>query len=75
MSANLTLAITAGILVACGTYLILERSLTRILLGVILASNGVNILFLIASGAPGNAPILGTSDPEAMSDPLPRRWS
>ena len=37
MSANLVLAITAGILVASGVYLLLERSLTRILLGVLLA--------------------------------------
>ena len=46
MSANLTLAITAGVLVACGIYLLLERSLTRILIGVILTSNGINLLFL-----------------------------
>ena len=32
MSANLILAVTAGVLVASGVYLLLERSLTRILL-------------------------------------------
>ena len=31
----------------------LERSLTRILVGVLLASNGVNVLFLVVSGAAG----------------------
>lgn len=72
MSANLTLAIAAGLLVACGVYLILERSLTRILIGVILTSNGINMLFLIASGPPGGAPILGKTDPADMSDPLPQ---
>lgn len=72
MSANLTLAITAGVLVACGIYLLLERSLTRILIGVILTSNGINLLFLIASGTPGGAPILGRTDPVDMSDPLPQ---
>lgn len=73
MSANLTLAVVAGLLVACGVYLLLERSLTRILLGVLLTSNGVNLLFLIAAGYPGTPPIVGLTD-EKVSDPLPRRW-
>lgn len=72
MSANLTLAILAGALVACGMYLLLERSLTRILLGVIIASNGVNLLFLVASGGSGGAPIIGDTEAGQMSDPLPQ---
>lgn len=72
MSANLTLVILAGALIACGVYLLLERSLTRILLGVILASNGVNLLFLIASGGSGGAPIIGDTEPDQMADPLPQ---
>ena len=50
MSPNLTLALVAGILVACGVYLLTERSLTRILVGVVILSNGVNIPFPVASG-------------------------
>lgn len=71
MSANLVLAIAAGLLVACGIYLILERSLTRILLGVMLMSNGVNLLFLIAAGKPGSPPIVGLTE-GPVSDPLPQ---
>lgn len=71
MSANLTLAVAAGLLVTCGVYLLLERSLTRILLGVLLTSNGVNLLFLIAAGYPGTPPIVGLTD-EKVSDPLPQ---
>jgi len=71
MSANLTLAIVAGILVAAGVYLLLERSLTRILLGVLLTSNGVNMLFLIAAGEPGRPPIVGLAAGD-VSDPLPQ---
>ena len=69
MTANLILSITSGALVACGVYLLLERSLTRILMGVMIISNGVNILFLVASGASGLPPFVGS---EGISDPLPQ---
>jgi multicomponent Na+:H+ antiporter subunit C len=71
---DLTLALVAGALVAAGVYLVLERSLTRILVGILLASNGVNVLFLVASGAAGGAPITGVTDPQDMSDPLPQAF-
>lgn len=71
MTANLTLAIAAGVLVACGVYLLLERSLTRILLGILMASNGVNLLFLVSAGRPGTPPIVGLVA-EDVSDPLPQ---
>ena len=72
MPANLTLAVVAGVLVAAGVYLITERSLTRILVGVMLASNGVSLLFLVASGAAGGPPIIGQTPKAQMSDPLPQ---
>lgn len=72
MSANLTLALVGGILIGCGVYLITERSLSRILVGVVLASNGVNLLFLVAAGPAGDPAIIGLADPAAMSDPLPQ---
>ncbi len=72
MSPTLVLAIVAGVVVACGVYLITERSLSRILVGVVLASNGVNILFLVAGGAAGEVPILGRGHTGSFSDPLPQ---
>lgn len=72
MPANLTLAIVAGCLAAAGVYLITERSLSRILVGVVLASNGINLLFLIASGPAGGPPIIGYTEKSQMSDPLPQ---
>lgn len=72
MSPNVTLAIVAGVLVACGIYLLTERSLSRILMGVIVLSNGVNVLFLVASGAAGRPAIVGRGDAAGMSDPLPQ---
>jgi multicomponent Na+:H+ antiporter subunit C len=72
MTVDLTLVVTCGVLVACGVTLLLERTLTRILVGVLLLGNGVNLAFLVASGRSGAAPVIG-SVPEGspMSDPLP----
>lgn len=73
MSANLTLIVVIGVLFATGVPLVLERSLSRILIGVLLLGNGANLLFLVASGKAGGAPIVGTSDERGqMSDPLPQ---
>ena len=50
---NLTLVLVAGALTAVGVYLLLERSLTRVLLGVIFVGNAVNVVFLVAGGRAG----------------------
>ncbi|MEH3032646.1 MAG: Na(+)/H(+) antiporter subunit C [Aeromicrobium erythreum] len=71
MSVNLLLVVVVGVLVGCGVTLVLERSLTRILVGFVLIGNGVNVLFLISSGPAGAPPLIGRSD-EPMSDPLPQ---
>ncbi len=68
---NLTLLVAVAVLVAAGVYLLLERSLSRVVIGAILVGNGVNLLLLVAGGAAGRPPIVGTSD-EPMSDPLPQ---
>jgi multicomponent Na+:H+ antiporter subunit C len=72
MTTNLSLVLAAAALIGCGVYLILERSLTRVLVGLVMLGNGVNVLFLVASGPAGTAPIVGEGDPSAMSDPLPQ---
>ncbi len=72
MSANLTLILTASTMIGAGVYLILERSLTRVLVGLVLLGNGANLLFMVAAGPAGDAPIVGTTDVEDMADPLPQ---
>ncbi len=67
MSPNLVLLVVAAVIIAAGVYLMMERSLTRILVGVLMASNGVNIAFIVASGASGLAPINGTNPAETIS--------
>ncbi|MFD2764646.1 Na(+)/H(+) antiporter subunit C [Micromonospora eburnea] len=68
---SLVLVIAVGVLVATGVTLLLERSLSRILLGVILLGNGVNLLILVG-GRPGGAPLVGTGPADRMSDALPQ---
>jgi multicomponent Na+:H+ antiporter subunit C len=72
LSVNLSLVLTASALIGCGVYLVFERSLTRVLVGLLLMGNGVNILFLVSGGRAGGAPIAGATDAAAMSDPLPQ---
>jgi multicomponent Na+:H+ antiporter subunit C len=73
MTVSLVLLIVMAVLFASGVYLLLERSMTRVLLGFLLVGNGANLLILIMGGEAGFAPILGDGvDPEDMSDPLPQ---
>ncbi|MTK01812.1 Na(+)/H(+) antiporter subunit C [Micromonospora sp. CP22] len=69
--ANLFSFITIGVIVGCGVTLLLERSLSRVLLGVILIGNGVNLL-IIFGGRAGEPPVVGIADEAAMSDALPQ---
>ncbi|ATL71039.1 Na(+)/H(+) antiporter subunit C [Nocardia terpenica] len=62
MSANVTLLVLIGILVACGVYLVLERAVSKMLLGMILFGNAVNLLIITVGGPDGRAPILGETD-------------
>lgn len=70
MDVSLTLIIVMAVLFACGVYAMLERSLTRVLIGFLLLGNATNLLLLIVMGVPGNAPFFGTEGD--MSDPLPQ---
>jgi len=72
MTPTVVLPVVIGGLYAAGVYLLLDRSLTRVLLGFILLGNATNLLLLSTAGVPGRAPILGYAEPEEMSDPLPQ---
>ncbi|ANP73793.1 sodium:proton antiporter [Cryobacterium arcticum] len=73
MSASLTLVIVMAAMYAAGIYIMLERSLTRVLIGFLLVGNATNLLIFIMSGRPGSSPIVtGTSLDDTMVDPLPQ---
>ena len=67
---SVVLALTAGVLFAIGTYLVLQRKLSRIIIGLALLSHGANVL-LLTSGRAGTAPLIGSGDEADFSDPLP----
>jgi multicomponent Na+:H+ antiporter subunit C len=72
MTTYLVPLLLIGGLISTGVYLLLERTLTRMLLGLLLIGNAVNLLILTAGGPSGNPPVRGrTSDGQsATADPL-----
>jgi len=73
MDVSLVLIVIMGVLYACGVYAMLERSLTRVLIGFLLLGNATNLLLLIVMGQPGVAPFFGAAaTTDEMSDPLPQ---
>lgn len=75
MSVNLTLLLMMGVLYAVGIYLILERSMTRVLLGLMLLANATNLLLLATGGYAGLAPIFNKGIPaKEYNDPLPQAF-
>ncbi|MBD7958440.1 Na(+)/H(+) antiporter subunit C [Microbacterium sp. Sa4CUA7] len=75
MDVSLTLIVIMAVLFAAGVYAMLERSLTRVLIGFLLLGNAANLFLLIVMGEPGAAPFFGGeggSGDERVSDPLPQ---
>lgn len=70
---SLTLAAGAALLFGIGTWLLLQRRLSRIIIGLGLISHGANLL-LVTSGRGGLPAFLsGTpNDPDRYVDPLPQ---
>ena len=68
---SVVLAATAAALFGIGTYLILQRKLSRVIIGVGLFTHGANVL-LITSGRQGLPPLIGLGDVEAFADPMPQ---
>lgn len=65
------MAFTAAVLFATGTYLLLGRQLSRLVIGIGLLGHGANILIVLSGGGRGLPPFVG-NDPDEISDPLPQ---
>ena len=64
------MAVTVGALFAAGFFLLLDRALMRVLLGLLLLGHAANLLLLLSGGAPGRAPLVPGSG--RIADPLPQ---
>ena len=59
-----------AVLFAVGAYLLMHRSLTRIILGIITIGNGVNVLIVGTGSRRGEPPIVGAEG--EITDPVPQ---
>lgn len=70
------LAIMIGVLYAAGIYMILRRSLVKLILGIIILGNGANLLiFLLGRIVKGHPPIIpGSAEVfhDLYADPVPQ---
>ncbi|AVR44522.1 Na+/H+ antiporter subunit C [Christiangramia fulva] len=70
------LALMVGILYAAGIYMMLRRSLVKLIIGIILIGNGANLLiFLLGRITKGSPPIIPENAKvltEAFADPVPQ---
>ncbi len=66
------IAFTAAVLFGCGTWLLMQRRLSRIIIGVGLLGHGANLLLIVAGGPGGRAPLIGSEGSGAFADPLPQ---
>lgn len=70
-------ALIIATLFGVGVYLLLQRTLTRIIIGIALMGHAANLLLLVAGGSPGRQPIVGRFTEEQrlageVTDPLPQ---
>ena len=73
---ELVLAVLTGGLVAGGVYLMLRRNLVRLLFGLVLISNAINLLIFTSGGLTRGRPALIPAVPDVVQDatanPLPQ---
>lgn len=72
MTTYLVPLVLIGALTSAGVYLLLERNMTRMLLGLLLTGNAINLLILIVGSPSGNPPVRGRTSNGATTtaDPL-----
>lgn len=66
------IAFTAALLFACGTWLLMQRRLSRIIIGVGLLGHGANLLLIVSGGPGGRAPLIGSEGDGPFADPMPQ---
>lgn len=71
----MTLSITIGVLVTGAVFLMLQRGMVRITFGFILLGHAANLVLMSSGGTYLRAqPLLGYTNAEDASDPLPQAF-
>ncbi|GAB3795197.1 Na(+)/H(+) antiporter subunit C [Virgibacillus kimchii] len=69
---EILISIIVGVLFTVGTYMLLMKSLLRVVIGTMLISHGAHLLLITMAGLQrGGPPLLGL-EAEAYTDPLPQ---
>lgn len=72
MTLEIPILVLVGALLTCGIYLVLDRTLLRVVIGLGLLSNGTHLMLLSTGGLEvGGAPILRAGGGPVV-DPLPQ---
>ena len=67
---TLAISLTIAVVFGSGAFLVLQRDLLRVVIGIVLVSNS-SVLFIMAAGlSRGKAPIYPLKDAGSVSDPL-----
>ncbi|MFW5821135.1 MAG: NADH-quinone oxidoreductase subunit K [Bacteroidota bacterium] len=72
---EIVLSILTGILYTAGVYLLIRRSIVKLIIGIILLSNATNLLIFVSAGLVRSAPAFvdpAEGRPENIADPLPQ---
>lgn len=71
---TVVLAAAAAALFGCGTYLLLQRQLTRIIIGLALLAHGANLLVVLSAGGRGQPTFVDGEAAGNLLDPLPQAF-
>ena len=66
-----TILLVAAALFGIGTSLLLQRRLSRLIIGIGLIGHGANVVFVTATRR-GDPPIIGSGDASEFADPVPQ---
>lgn len=69
---SVLLAAATALLFSFGTWLLLQRRLSRLVIGLGLIAHGANLLLLLSSPTRGVAPFTGSTDGRVEADPMPQ---
>lgn len=67
---TLVMSLAVAVLVGTGSYLLLKHDLVRVVIGMLLISNGANLFIMAAGLSRGAAPIYPLPESGVIADPL-----